>query len=309
MNAGSDVRETVEIAEGMTTSQISEFLAEKGVIRSKAAFILYVKLGRSEGALQAGKFVVRHSMSTPEVVTVLRTGKSEEMIVTIPEGFTVQDIDDALAAKGLMKAGDLVTCARECDFSSFVFLPKVKGLAQRGGKVEGYLFPDTYFVSVADFHPKFFLERLISTFRKQVVEALAADIKASGHSLHDIVTMAALIEEEAQGDEERATISGILWKRDEAGLSLGVDATVRYILGKKSEEITTTDLNVDSPYNTRKYKGFPPGPIANSGLPSIRAALHPRETPYWYYLHDSTGEIHYAKTNEEHNLNRMEYLQ
>src|SRR5207248_1353467 len=106
----------------------------------------------------------------------------------IPEGYTVKDIDALLTQKGLINAGELIKCAQTCDFSSFDFLPNASGIAPRGGKLEGYLFPDTYFVDAGQFVPKFFLERLLGTFKARVVDAMAKDIKVSGRSLHQIMT-------------------------------------------------------------------------------------------------------------------------
>ena len=301
-------RTVVSIESGMSVSRIADLLEEKNLIRSPFAFRLYVRLHGMQTKLQAGRFVLSEAMSVPDVVEVLRSGKSQEISVTIPEGWTVKDIDTAIARMGLADSGSIIDCAQRCDFSSFDFLPKVSGLAARGGKLEGYLYPDTYFADTANFVPKFFLERMLGAFRKNVVDAYVADIKASGHSLHEIVTMASLVEEETRTDAERPIVAGILWKRYDGNIGLGVDAPVRYIVDKPTNAITVSDLETESPYNTRKFRGLPPGPIANPGLKSILAALDPQESPYWYYLHDTKGIIHYAVTNEEHNENRRKYL-
>jgi UPF0755 protein len=309
---GSDVRESITIEGGSSTADIGEFLQGHGLIRSARAFDLYTRLHGYQGALQAGKFVLRASMGVPEIVEVLVTGKAEEMIITIPEGFSVREIDALLAERGLMKAGELIACAQDCDVSSFKFLPqKLEGIVvgeAPGGRLEGYLFPDTYFVVAADFVPKFFLERMLSAFQKKVLEGLKEDLRKSGRSLHEVMTMASLVEKETREDAERAVVAGILWKRLKEGLRLDVDATVRYAVGKSTEPLTLGDLNIDSPYNSRKRGGLPPGPIANPGLKSVLAALKPKETPYWYYLHGADGAIHYAETNEQHNVNKFDYL-
>lgn len=299
----------VKVEQGMSVEQVGSLLTEKGLIRSPTAFKLYVKWHAAEAGLQAGAFIFRPSMSVPEIVGILRTGKSPEVSLTIPEGWTVADIDALLARKGLAESGSVLDCLKRCDFSSFDFLPaSSKGLAVRGGRLEGYLFPETYFVSEAEFVPKFFLERLLGTFRKRVIEEQKAAIEASGHSLREIVIMASLVESETRTDSERPIVAGILWKRLEEGVLLGVDATVRYALDKPTGPLTESDLKTESPYNTRKVQGLPPGPISNPGLTSILAALKPQESPYWYYLHDEKGVIHYAVTNEEHNANRQRYL-
>ncbi|MDD5041816.1 MAG: endolytic transglycosylase MltG [Candidatus Peribacteraceae bacterium] len=308
LGGSAAVRVTIE--QGMSVAQVGSLLQEKGLIRSLPVFKLYMKLHGADTRVQAGTFIFRPNMSVEEITQILRSGKSEEISLTIPEGWTVADIDALLASKGLAQSGAVLDCVKRCDFSTFDFLPpaSLKGLAQRGGRLEGYLFPETYFVNEAEFVPKFFLERLLGTFRARVMQEHRDEIAASGHSLHEIITMASLVEAETRTDTERPIVAGILWKRLEAGMPLGVDATVRYILDKPTGAITQSDLETQSPYNTRKFKGLPPGPIESPSLASIRAAMKSQESPYWYYLHDSKGLIHYAATNDEHNENRRRYL-
>ncbi len=307
VDSESDVRQVITIPKGESSAGIADLLEQKEIIKSPFVFKAYLKIHGQAGALQAGSFVLRSSMTVPEVVAALTQGAAEEAIITIPEGFTLADIDTLLAEKGIAKEGEILECAKTCNFETFTFLPTVK-MADRSGKVEGYLYPDTYFVNVAEFVPKFFIERLLTTFKNRVVDDLKQDITASKRSLHEIVTMASLIEEETRGDSERSIVAGILWKRYDEKMGLGVDATVRYILDKKKGALTASDLDTDSPYNLRKYRGLPPGPIANPSMASIKAALHPKESPYYYYLHGSDGQIHYATTNEEHNANKAKYL-
>lgn len=306
VDALSDTRIRVTVAQGTSKAGIGALLDEKGLIRSPLAFKMYAAFHRSN--LQAGNFFPKASMTVPEIVEVLSGGKAEEISLTIPEGYTVKDLDALIVKNDLADAGAISECARTCDFSSFTFLPKPDDLAERGGRVEGYLYPDTYFIVVNDFKPETFLKRLLQTFESRVVTGLASDIKASDRSLAEIVTMASLIEEETRKADERPVVSGILWKRFDEKMGLGVDAAVRYIVNKPTDTITSADLEVDSPYNLRKFRGLPPGPIANPSLSSIKAALNPEASPYWYYLHGTDGQIRYAETNDGHNENRRKYL-
>lgn len=309
INGEGNDRKKVIVEPGWSTTQIADHLAEEGFIRSALGFRLYVKSQKLDGKLQAGVFLLQKSQDVAEIVEVLRTGKAEEEIVTIPEGFTVLDIDNLLTSMGLIQKGEAVRCSQECDFGTYDFLPEnITGLAQRGGRLEGYLYPDTYYIQEEGFVVKFFLERMLNAFRKTVLVGQADVIAASGRDLPELITMASLIEEETRKEEERNVVSGILWKRYDDGRGLGVDATVRYILNKQSETITHGDLNSNSAYNTRKFRGLPPGPIANPGLPSILAAAKPKSSPYWYYLHGNDGKIYYAVTNEEHNTNRYFHI-
>lgn len=304
--------ESFTVVSGQSISTIAANLEERGLIRSAGAFTWYARLTGVAGKLQAGSFAVSPSQTSSEIIETLHSGKSQEFLITIPEGYTVADIDALFAAKGLGKAGDIIDCAFHCDFSSFEFLP---GAAAQGGedlkigsRLEGYLFPDTYAVSPGDYVPKFTLERMLGNFRKRIVVSRADDIKASGRTLHELVTMASLVEEESRHDEERAQVAGILWKRLENKVVLGVDATTRYRLSKKTEPLTKQDVEIQSAYNTRRSQGLPPSPIANPGEASFVAALQPKDSPYWYYLHDRKGIIRFAVTNDEHNVNRAKYL-
>ena len=308
VDRSDEARELVTISKGSTVKDIAQMLEEKGVIRSAWAFRSYVQAKELDQQMKAGTFVLMRSMDTAAIAAAIAEGEAGEMVITIPEGYTVSDIDALLAEKGLAKPGETIKCAQTCDFASFEFLPNTAGLAPRGGKLEGYLFPDTYFVTVGDFQVKFFLERLLTTFRKRIIEAHAEALKTSKRTLHEIVTMGSLIEEETRTDSERPIVAGILWKRYDAQMGLGVDAAVRYILEKQTGALTVGDLNVDSPYNLRKFRGLTPGPIANASFKSIEAALKPQESPYFYYLHGNDGMIRYAVTNDEHNANRAAYL-
>jgi UPF0755 protein len=149
---------------------------------------------------------------------------------------------------------------------------------------------------------------MLGTFRKRIITNYADQVRTSGKSMAQVVTMASLVESESRAGEERPIIAGILWKRLEAKIGLGVDAANRYMLNKPTEALTQKDLDADSPYNTRKYRGLPPSPISNPGITAFEAALHPVASEYLYYLHGSDGRVHYAVTNDEHNQNRARYL-
>lgn len=308
VNSEDTTRTIVQIPSGASLTEIARTLKENGLIRSEFVFTTLARLKNLATTMKAGSFSLTQSMNLGEILSALSGANTSEAIVTIPEGFSVKDIDALLTERNIIDPGAIIACAKHCDFSAYKFLPTAKGLAERGGRIEGYLYPDTYFIVETEFDPAQFLGRLLRTFEARVVRDLAADLKASKRSLHEIVTMASLIEEETRTEEERPIVSGILWKRFDADMGLGVDATVRYVLGKPEGNLTTADLNINSPYNLRKFKGLPPGPIASPGLGSIKAALHPQETEYWYYLHGTDGKIRYAGTNEEHNVNKYKYL-
>jgi UPF0755 protein len=305
VDAGNDARVNFTVPAGAGFSTVTDGLEEKDVIRSPLALTIRARWKGKDRLVRAGTYVLKQSMSADEVLEVLTGGVTGEVSVTIPEGFTVADIDRMMAAKGFTETGAVLACSKTCAFADFDFLPATGG---PGGRAEGYLYPDTYFVGGEGSDPEAFLGRLLTTFRAKVVDGLSSEIAASGKPLHEVVTMASLVEKEAAGDDERATIAGILWKRLDVGMILGVDAAVRYAVGKRTEPLTSADLDSNSPYNIRAKGGLPPGPIANPGIKSIEAALSPETTPYFYYLHGSDGVIHYAVTNDEHNANKARYL-
>lgn len=313
VDRASEGETLVTIKTGTSVSGIASALYEKGLIRSPLIFRMKTRFLGATETLKAGAYMLRKDQSMPEIIDVLTEGRTKEILVTIPEGLTVADIDALMASKGFGTEGAIVRCSFRCDFSSFVFLPasNVSRLGSEesiGSRLEGYLYPETYAVNALDYHPKFFLERMLGQFRKIVVEQSSGSIASSRYSLHDIITMASLVEEESRTDDERAIIAGILWKRLENKVVLGVDATTRYEHGKKTEPLTKAELEAITPYNTRRQLGLPPGPIANPSTSSIRAVLHPKTSPYWYYLHGMDGRIRYAVTLQEHNENKAKYL-
>lgn len=311
VNSANSTPVLVPIQSGDSVARIAEKLSKAELIHSPFVFKLMAKYSGKAGALQAGTFALNQSLSVSEILDILHSGKSQEAKVTIPEGFTVADIDALMASKGFGNPGDIIDCAFHCDFSSFDFLPSQVGGSREqgiGSRLEGYLFPETYALSTGEYNPKFFLERMLGEFRTRIVIAHADEIKKSGHTLSDLVIMASLIEEESRHDDERAIVSGILWKRLSSKVVLGVDATTRYGTGKKSSALTKADLEADSSYNTRRKQGLPPTPIANPSESSFIASLKPKESPYWYYLHGSDGVIHYAVTDDEHIINKRRYL-
>jgi UPF0755 protein len=305
LSLGSVEQSSVEIpftiASGESVRDVTNRLGDEGILWFPLFFRWHLSRHGLDTKLQPGTYQIARDAGYEAIAQMITATGSREATVTIPEGYTIVQIDALLASMNLIEQGEFADCTRECDFSSFTFIPG-------SGELEGYLFPDTYFVTSENFSVQKFTERLLRTFQERVVEGSAEGVQNSGRSLHDIVTMASLIERETRRDDERPIISGILWKRYDNDWGLDVDATVRYAVGKMTEPLTRDDLNIDSPYNTRRFAGLPPGPIANPGMRSIRAAIEPEISPYWYYLHGTDGSIHYSETNEEHNTKKARYL-
>ena len=280
------VGEIMTIKSGDSLKSIGVKLHEAKIIKSELIFRTTAILLGGERGIIAGDYLLDGKESSPYVA--LRVVKGyfhlEPVKITIPEGWNIFKIGDYLSKKIV-----------KFDKNKFI------KLAQGN---EGYLFPDTYFVS-ATIKP----EGIISLMRDNFDQKIAGikEIKTFNKPLSDVVIMASILEGEAL-PKDRRVVAGILWKRLSLGMPLQVDSTFMYINGKDTYNLTLDDLKIDSPYNTYKYKGLPPGPISNPGVDGLTAAASPIKTNYLYFLTEKDGTIHYAKTFEEHKANKEKYL-
>lgn len=299
MNPDSSDRVVVTVQQGATANDVAQDLYDAGLIKSVSVFNFYLKQHNLADQIKAGRIVLQENYSLSEVVDALIEGKTTEMPVTLLEGWTATQIAEYLEEYGYTTVDEFMECVETCEFEGD-YLPD--------GYLEGYLYPDTYFVDPATYSDQRFIQRLISTFEAKLDNSIWIPLEKENRTLEEVVIMASIIEREERDPEERPTVSGILWNRYDANAGLGADATVLYALGRTSGGLSYEDLQVDSPYNTRKYAGLPPTPICNPSISSIQAAADPALTNYWYYLHDSNGEVHYATTLDEHNTNKANYL-
>lgn len=229
-------------------------------------------------------------------------GEPVDVSVRLPEGERMEFFASKFGEFGIAPKEKMLACFRSCQESKYAsFFSASSGY-------EGFLFPDTYSF-MPDTPPEEVLGTLLENFKTRF-DPLAKKYFAflKDHSLRDVVIIASLLEREAKTLEDKRIIAGILYARLAKNLRLDVDATVLYVKGDWRASLTMTDLANGSKYNTRKVKGLPPGPICNPGIESLEAALSPQTTPYLYYLTGNNGEMYYAKTLEEHNQNRQNYL-
>lgn len=286
------------IPPGQALDVIGHRLKEAGLIRSSIAFKLVVLKNGLARKIQAGDFRLKSSMSTTTVAEELTHG-TLDIWVTLLEGWRREEMAVELAQE---------FANRELEFDIAEFINASKGQ-------EGYLFPDTYLIPRTA-SGSAIVELLRDTFDKKVDLTL----NQSGLTSTQTVILASIIEREVRTDKDRPLVAGILQKRLEAGWPLQADATIQYAVGSRSCEATDTtckwwepNLTRDhiteaSPYNTYANVGLPPTPIANPGLGSIKAALNPQNSSYWFYISDLQGNIRYAETIEEHNQNIANYL-
>ncbi len=319
---------TVTIGEGTTIKQLGQILEENGVIEYAGIFDLYAKIRDKNPALVAGEYTVTPSMNYDQLIRVFakkNNTKAETIIVTIPEGYTVKEIVDTLVDKyHLSSREELYDVIENYEFNYWFIEQLDKNISPlRKCRLEGYLYPDTYYyysnasaVTIINKMLKNFDVKMKQTFKNctakgdDYIEKINNLCAARGRTFDEIVNLASLVMMEAYHDVEYGTISSVFNNRlknpgRETGGFLGSDATFYYIFqDNPPEKLTAEILNIDDPYNTRKYKGLPPGPISNPTFLAINYALYPESTSYYYFVAKKDGYNLFAKTEKEHEENK-----
>ena len=307
------------IKKGEGVNEISQHLKEQDFIKNKLFFETYVWFRGVQGNFQAGEHKLRQNMRVWEIVSVLTSGgETNERDIKILEGWNNAEVADYLEREGVVNKDIFMGAAANYDLVTYGY----EFLSDRpmGATFEGYLFPDTY--KIYKKIPEEFLEgrgeegvvaeqiikKMLANFDQKLTADLRQEITRQKKTIFEIITMASVIEKEARG-EDLAMVSDIFWRRIEEGIPLQSDATVNYATGKYETQPSLDDLEVDSDYNTYKYRGLPAGPIGNPGLEAIRAAIYPKANNYWYFLHTKDGQTIYSRNFEEHKANKIKYLQ
>ena len=319
---------TVTISEGTTVKELGDILEENGVIEYSWLFNFYAQLRDKNPALVAGEYTVQPSMNYDQLIRVFakkNSSKAETVIVTIPEGYTVKEIVDTLVDKYHLSSREELYDAIENYKFNYWFIEQLDRdiSPDRKYRLEGYLYPDTYYyysnasaVTIINKMLKNFDVKMKQTFKNctapgnDYIEKINNLCAARGKTFDEVVNLASLIMMEAYHDVEYGTISSVFNNRlnnpgRETGGFLGSDATYYYILQDNPPDKLTSDiLNMDDPYNTRKYKGLPPGPISNPTFLAINYALYPESTKYYYFVAKKDGYNLFAKTEKEHEENK-----
>lgn len=298
VDAANNEAVLVMIPSGATAKSIGALLEDQKLIRSADAFVQKVKDLDAQADLKAGQYKLSGSMSTEEIVKALSGGEvyAETFKIAIPEGFEVVQIVDRLLQDGRI---DETLFYNELKSGAFDY----KFLTEEDAKtnLEGFLFPATYTFKVGATEHEI-IDAMLKKFDTVFNEADYAQADALGLSVRQIITMASIVEREAKLDSERPTVAGVFYNRLKIKMPLQSCATVQYILGERKEVLSFNDIAIDNPYNTYKFYGLPPAPIASPGEPSIKAALYPEKTEYFYFVTTNLGDgSHYfSKTLKEH---------
>ncbi|MDO8676151.1 MAG: endolytic transglycosylase MltG [Candidatus Azambacteria bacterium] len=288
-----------KVEKGDSAKTVAVNLRRSEFIKSSFIFRLYVFLSLGQYSLKPGEYEFSPKMSIRDIADTMVLGGVNEVLLTIPEGFSLKQIEERLVATKLVKPGEIV------NYRFIENIPPILSGKPKTASLEGYLFPDTYRffkdASLSDI-----VSKMVANLDSKLTSDLRVAIVNSSRTTYEILTMASLIEKEVKNYADREVVSGILWKRLRAGIPLQVDTTLIYITGRR--EIYESDKKIGSPYNTYFYRGLPKGPIASPGLSAIKAAVFPKTNPYLYYLSAKDGKTIFSKTLEEHNRNKAIYL-
>ncbi len=288
----------VEILKGETLAKIARKLADRHLIRFPECFALITRFLEKDRGLRAGQYVLHSTMSPKEILENLCQGVVTLIKVTLPEGLTVEQVSSILEREGLAGREEVLRANRDPEF--------LKRLGITGLSLEGYLYPDTYHFA-SGISCRSILEILVAQFRKVYGPEAKAKEGVSEWSVHEVVTLASIIEKETSHSEEKPTVSSVLHNRLARGMPLQCDPTVIYGIEDFDGNLKKVHLLTPGPYNTYLNKGLPPGPICNPGLDSIRAAMNPEETSYLYFVSKNNGTHFFSSGIEEHNRAVMKY--
>ncbi|MDD3365440.1 MAG: endolytic transglycosylase MltG [Syntrophomonas sp.] len=285
----------VRIPENSSGHEVAALLYKNGLIRNDKVFLSYCRQKGMDKQLKAGQYTFSRSQSLPELALQISQGKVKSPSFTIPEGYTVRQIGELLVNKQICTQQQWQE-ALQVDYN-YEFL--ATGQPGDESRLEGYLFPDTYAIGEKTSAQEI-ITMMLDNFAAVWNKEYAAQVSTKKLSTRNIMIIASLIEREAQIPEERKKISGVIYNRLQKGMPLQIDATVLYSLGEHRETVTYKDLEINSPYNTYKNVGLPPGPIASPGRAAIDAAINPEQHSYYYYVAKGDKSHYFSSTYTEH---------
>ena len=308
--SGSSEPIAFHIQPGELPADVTSDLASKGLLRDKNVFELYLRITGVGSGFQAGSFVLNRNMSMIAIANALQRGRSDQKVVTIPEGFPLKFqanyVEKAWPGMGqpyLQAAAD-PSWTQKYDFLS-------SRPADANPPLEGYLFPDTYAVAPSEGVNGLIKEQLdqfgvvfSADLRQQIGQAT---LSRPAESMNNIVILASMVEREANKDSDRGNVCSVYYNRLAQNIPLGVDATLLYYLGRLTPEPTYPELQLNVPFNTRKHAGLPPGPISNPGKAALMACIKPPKTAYLFYFTDRNGTTHFETNEADFNKDIQKY--
>jgi UPF0755 protein len=284
----------ITVKPGMTSDKIAELLYQQGLIRSVKVFQAVARMHGMESSLQAGDYTFTKDLPVDKIVEMLSHGQTSYLQITIPEGYTIDQIAKLLSEKNLGSAERFKEAARK--YMPYDYMTTQPNQVYAA---EGYAFPDTYQVG-ANFSEEELLKTMVAQFNEQLTPEIRKQAEDKGLSVRKLIILASLVEKEARLDKDRPIIAGVFLNRLKENMPLQSCATIQYILGYPKAELSVKDTEIESPYNTYLHAGLPPGPIANPGMAAIMAVINSTPTDYLYFVADKNGQHHFSKTYDEH---------
>lgn len=303
------------IQSGESVSALADRLEEEQLIRSSFWFKQYLKWKELDTQVRAGNFTVTAPITVKRVAEALLAPSQDEREITILPGWTLREVAAYFEAEGIGTEAEVyaylgMPAERGIEPQlSFDTLPTVLQDKPAGISLEGYIRPDTFRI-FADSTLEEVLQKLVRERDAQFTAEMYEAITKSGRTVHEVMTVASLLEKEVRGAADKAIAADVFWKRYDAGWAMQADSSIHYIHGNTGSVFTTADMRESlNPYNTYKYPGLPPGPISTPSLTAITAAIYPEDSPYWYFITTlDTGEAIFARDLDEHNRNVQTYL-
>ena len=281
---------------GMPFAQVAAKLERNGLIRDATWFRAYARFKSVDQVIRVGRYEFKTGMALDTILSQLASGAGGTQTVTIPEGLTIPEVASILKANAEIDSIKFVQLANNTEW--------VKRMGIDAPSLEGYLFPNTYQLYVG-MSPEFILKEMTTLFQRELKPEYRERAAKLGYSLNEILTLASIIEQEAQVSQERKVISGVFHNRLRTGIRLDADPTVQYAMGRPNVKLLKRHLATPSPYNTYIHTGLPPGPICSPGIASIRAALYPETVPYLFFVARGDGSHIFSRSNQEHNEARL----
>ncbi len=282
----------VEVPAHKGVVEVAEILDDAGVIRSRVGFVLLALARGSFRSLKAGEYQIPPGTNTVRVLELLEGGQVLQHFLVFQEGSTLGELARLLATERLVAADDILRVAKDAVFLKTLDIP--------ADSVEGYLFPDTY-QFVKGMTAEEILARMVARMREKLSPEIVAEARAREFTLHQMLTLASIIEKEAVESSEMPLISAVFWNRLRRDMPLQADPTVQYAVGKDRKRLTREDLQTDSPYNTYRRQGLPPGPIASPGRAAIQAAVRPAKVNYLYFVAMDDRHHQFSTNLADHN--------
>ena len=310
--AKSDEAVTVVIEEEMTANDVAQMLYENGIIKYPTMYELFIRLKEESTDYLVGEYEISPSMNYGDINDTFTyiAHTREQVVVTVPEGYTVDQIIDLLLKNGIGTREGFVAAINEFDYD-YRFMQGLDDLdPERTYRLEGYLFPDTYYF-FKDASEVAVIDKFLVNFERKVSEEYYERADVLGMSMDDLIILASMIQAEGMTLSDFENISSVFHNRlanPRSYPKMQSDATLQYILDKRKTALTASDLQIDSKYNSYKYNGLPPGSICNPGMDAINCALYPAETGYYYFLADGRGNTYFSETLEQHEALKAKYI-